>query len=117
AIGHSQWSQPALFFVLVLALVVRPNGLFGKSDTHHAASDDGVPIRLSSPVRPRASVWSVVTLVACVVLLAVAPSLTRSVSLKGVGAYGLCLVIVAYAVWFPLHYLGVPSLAHAALFG
>jgi branched-chain amino acid transport system permease protein len=114
--GHAQWSQPALFFVLVLALVVRPNGLFGKPGSHHAAGDDGVPIRLAARVRSRAMGWNVAALVV-LVALAIAPTLSHSESFKSVVAYGLCLAIVAYAVWFPLHYLGVPSLAHAALFG
>lgn len=114
--GYAQWSQPALFLVMVVVLSIRPSGLFGKGSDAHAA-DDHLPAATSGRGGRLATSRSLGTLAAAVVVLFVLPYLTSSDKLHGLGAYALCLVIAAIAVWVPLHFVAVPSLAHAALFG
>jgi branched-chain amino acid transport system permease protein len=117
AAGKAQWSVTALYLVMVVVLVTRPAGLFGRAGGPHSTANEGLPAPRHSPTTRWSTTRSLTLLVACIAILAALPEFTSSSSLHGLGSYAMGLAIVAYAVWIPLHFLGISSLAHAALCG
>lgn len=115
AAGHAQWSPSMLFLALVAVLLVRPHGLFGRRGSA-TAHDDVLPDEVT-PRRAHSGVRAQIGVLVTLGLLAAAPLLTTSNSTEGLLAYAVGLLVVAYAVWVPLRFLGVPSLGHAAIFG
>ncbi len=116
AAGHANLSTTLLYLVMVVVLIARPGGLFGRSGSGHS-EHDALPAR--RPLRKdRAGViLGAGTLAACVVGLFVLPIVFSDPTFQSLLTYAICLAIAAYSVWIPLHFLGVASIAHAALMG
>lgn len=114
ATGHAQWSTSVLFLTLIAVLLLRPQGLFGRR-TPAGAHDDGLQ-RLDSEHRQSSRRRRTMFALVAAALFA-APLLTSNRSTEGLLAYSMGLVVLAFSVWVPLRFLGVPSLGHAALFG
>ena len=116
AMGHANWSLSLVFLVMVVVLLVRPGGLFSRPTGHHA-DHDALPSRRVPPRDRRSVILGLAVLSACIAGLLVLPSIVGVLSFQGLATYGVCLAIAAYSVWIPLHFLGVSSIAHAALVG
>lgn len=122
AIGLASWSPAFLYGSLVLILLFRPKGLFGTFGHDHGASmgeEDPGAIAGDEHDTRRGRPWVVIAAVAgtVVVFNLLAPSIFHDAALRGTGAHAVALVLLAYAVWMPLHFIGVASIGHVAIWG
>jgi branched-chain amino acid transport system permease protein len=129
SIGKSLWPEASLFLVFVpmlLVLIVRPSGLFGRANVGQAAVNARPPISIPIPfvffhaagslryginVIPR---WAIGASAAC---LAIAMPWLISDYILSVLTLGLIWSIGAIGLNIMLGYGGMPSLGHAAFFG
>jgi branched-chain amino acid transport system permease protein len=117
AIGHANWSTSLVFLVMVVVLVIRPGGLFSRPVGHHRADHDSLSTRRPQPRDRLSAIRGISGLGVFIVFLLLLPSIVGDPTFLGLSTYGVCLVIAAYSVWIPLHFLGVASIAQAALVG
>jgi branched-subunit amino acid ABC-type transport system permease component len=125
AIGHASWSPSFLYAALVVILLLRPQGLFGSFGHDHGLSlGEGDPHAISDGSRTveranlrRTILQVVIGSVVLVVFLVSAPMVLPDAASRGTGAYAAVMVLLAYSVWLPLRFIGVPSMGHVAVFG
>jgi branched-subunit amino acid ABC-type transport system permease component len=125
AIGQASWSPAFLYATLVVILLLRPQGLLGSFGHDHglslgegdpAAIDDGADEVVRGSLR-RTIVQVVAGSAVLVAFLVAAPMILPDAASRGTGAYAAVLIMLAYAVWLPLRFIGVPSMGHVAIFG
>lgn len=124
ALGHASWSPSFLYVALALIIVLRPQGLFGSFGHDHGLSlgendPDAVADGQDDVARDRrrAMVKVGLGIAVLVVFLVTAPTLLPDAAMRATGAYAAVVVLLAYSVWLPLRFIGVPSMGHVAIWG
>jgi branched-chain amino acid transport system permease protein len=97
-------------------LIVRPDGLFGRRG-QHGSEHGALPARRRPSPDRGGTLRELGGVLGCVLVLLVVPLAVGDPTFQGLATYMICLTLAAFAVWIPLQFLGVASIAHAALMG
>jgi len=129
SVGKSLLPEASLFLLFVpmlIVLIVRPNGLFGKSVNQPPVVMPAVPITVAVP-QTLLSIWRAVAShlrnfpfawgAGVVLLVAAAMPWLASSHILGVVSLALVWSIAAISLNILMGYGGMPSLGHAAFFG
>lgn len=124
ALGYASWSPSFLYVALALIIVLRPQGLFGSFGHDHGLSlGENEPSAVDNGQdeigrgRRRFLLKVGAGIVILAVFLVTAPSLLPDAAMRATGAYAAVVVLLAYSVWLPLRFIGVPSMGHVAIWG
>lgn len=123
AMGLASWSPAFLYSALVVILLVRPQGLFasfGHSAGHSAEESSagaGEGKAVTMDRRRRAIRLAVIVAAATALFIVLAPLIFTNASARSTAAYATIVILLAYSVWLPLRFLGVPSIGHVAIWG
>lgn len=124
ALGYASWSPSFLYVALALIIVLRPQGLFGSFGHDHGLSlgeNDPSAIEKGQDAvgrnRRRVLLQAGVGVAVLAVFMVAAPTLLPDAAMRATGAYAAVMVLLAYSVWLPLRFIGVPSMGHVAIWG